>query len=54
MKGLCIGEGIGLASTPSVFQSECLWFVLTHVPAPPGWCEGTQGLAEAVNGMWTL
>ena len=35
MKGLCIGEGIGLASTPSVFQSECLWFVLTHVPAPP-------------------
>lgn len=23
-------EGIGLASTPYVFQSECLGFVLTH------------------------
>ena len=34
MKGFCTGEGIGLASTPFVFQSECLWFVLTHVPAP--------------------
>ena len=34
MKGFCTGEGIGLASTPFVFQSECLWFVLTMCQHP--------------------
>lgn len=55
MKAFYIGEGISSTSIPFAIQSECLWFVLTHVPAPLlGGMNAHRVWQKLQTGCWLL